>query len=153
MEYFKKYRIASWIHRFRYAYGIKILFRPRRPTFPKSTRGILIPCMYVCVYLLNPSIFHLPFHLKIFRRLNFVFTDDMHISAYSDSRKIDFSSLGGARSSSQRRVKIFDLSTKDFVFTKFFLLPISSESFEQLGQSNFTQLRGITFQFFLILER
>lgn len=107
----------------------------------------------VCIFLIPASIPRLPFHLKIFRRLNFVFTDDMHISAYSDSREIDFSSLGGARSSSQRRVKIFDLSTKDFVFTKFFLLPISSESFEQLGQSNFTQLRGITFQFFLILER
>lgn len=107
----------------------------------------------VCIFLIPASISHLPFHLKIFGRLNFVFTDDMHISAYSDSREIDFSSLGAARSSSQRRLKIFDLSTKDFVFTKFFSLIISSESFEQLGQSNFTQLRGITFQFFLILER
>lgn len=123
MEYFKKYRIASWIHRFRYAYGIKILFRPRRPIFPKSTRGILIPCMCVCIFLIPASISRLPFHLKIFGRLNFVFTDDMHISAYSDSREIDFSSLGAARSSSQRRVKIFDLSTKDFVFTKFFSPP------------------------------
>ena len=77
----------------------------------------------VCIFLIPASIPRLPFHLKIFRRLNFVFTDDMHISAYSDSREIDFSSLGAARSSSQRRVKIFDLSTKDFVFTKFFSPP------------------------------
>lgn len=152
MEYFKKYRIASWIHRFRYAYGIKILFRPRRPTFPKSTRGILIPCMCVCVYLLNPCL-HFPstFSPENFRKIKFRI---YRRYAYFGISGKSISLLLAQRDLRARGELKYSIFRQRISYSRsFFLLPISSESFEQLGQSNFTQLRGITFQFFLILER
>lgn len=62
-------------------------------TFPKSTRPILIPrvCVSVYIFLIPISISYLSFHLEILRRLNFVFTDDIHIWHFRQW-KIDFPS-------------------------------------------------------------
>lgn len=117
MEYFKEYnRIANWIHRFSLCVRNKNFISSKtRVLLQKYERNFnpVCACVSVYIFLIPASISYLSFHLKILRRLNFVFTDDMHIQT-------------GEKSIFRQRILYLPSFPPNF-----------ERKLEQLGQSNF----------------